>query len=236
MSFPTYLFFIVYYILLSCLAEIYFITRVNERQEKASLYRRLHEYERSNNRELEHRTRSFKVINIQLIAVVIFTLAVFIAVTIFVFVFNEHLEVFISILRYVFADLYCVISIGFCIFGWLIFAQSRRLVKSLPLGLDNEEESTLQLKKLKSQRILLVNSIATLVFFCIILVRTILIMIQTYDVSPHSIHSEHLSTWTIYLGYYIAFEVIPLGLTLYLFTVIPGKSKTKKDYDIQAFY
>lgn len=232
---PTYMFFVVYCILLSCLAEIYFITHNNERQERASLYRKLHSYEGMFGLGPEHGTGSYKVINIILIVVTVLMLTLFVVATSILFAIPGDQKKFKAVLQLVLVVLYFAMSLGFCIFGWLIFFQSRRIVKSLPVGNDDDVAAGFRSKESKSQSILLGNSIISIFFFFIFIIRLSFICVWSYF-NSWGRHSDGLDKWSSYFLYYIVFEALPLALMLFIFTVIPGKVKPKDDREIHASY
>lgn len=232
---PTYMFFIVYCILLSSLAEIYFITHTNERQERASLYRKLHSDDDPFSEGSEYRTRSYKVINIVIIVTTVLVAALFVIEALIIILSSDDQWVLKAVLQLVTVILYFLISLGFCVFGWLIFFQSRRILKSLPAGNDNRSVVKFNAKKAESQKILLGNSIISLFLFLVFIVRLVLISIWTYFILWRK------STWCFvnfspYFLYYILFEAIPLSLILFVFAIIPGKSRPKSYFNLRASY
>ena len=232
---PTYMFFVVYCILLSCLAEIYFITHNNEAQERVSLYRKMHDYDDTFGLGPEYRIGSYKVINVLLIVATVLMLTLFVAATIILFLEPGDQKKFKAILQLTLVVLYFAISLGFCVFGWLIFFQSRRIVKSLPVGYDDEVVVGPRTKETKSHNILLGNSIISIFFFFIFIIRLTFIVVWTYF-NSWGRHSEGLDNWSSYFLYYIVFEALPLALMLFVFTVIPGEVKPKDDLEIKASY
>lgn len=235
--FPSYSFFVVYYIFLSCLAEIYFTTRKNENLERLTLYRKLHNSEDSFRLYPGSRTQNYRVMNLQAIVAIILNMSLFVIVTVIILLKKGDQKLLKNVPNIIFVVLYCAISVGYCVFGWLVFVQSHRIVKSLPQGNSNEEEELeIQSKKAKSRRILLQNSVITLLFMFIFVARTIVIIAKTSLIMADK-YSEDLATWFIYFLYYTIFEAIPLTLTLYLFVILPGKGKAKEDDDtITAYY
>lgn len=234
LAFPTYVFFVAYYILLCCLAEIYFITHKNEGQERITLYRKLH-YQDDPFGGGEYRNRDYRCKNVQLIVVTVFIMAVFVANTLALFLRRGDSKNTLVATQYTTVVLYFIISTGYCVFGWLIFLQSRRMVMSLPTGDDIDSDESFKIKKDRSKCILLGNSIATLLFFFIFIVRSIFLVIQTYLYYADR-SNKLLSNWVAYFLYYAIFEAVPLVLGLYLFTVLPGKERRKKTFSFKATY
>lgn len=235
--FPPYSFFVVYYIFLSCLAEIYFTTRKNENLERLTLYRKLHNSEDTFHLYSGNRTQNYRVMNIQAIVAIILIMGLFVITTVIIFLKKGNQDLLKEVPNIIFVVLYCAISVGYCVFGWLVFVQSHRIVKSLPQGNSNEEEeSELQSKKAKSRKILLQNSVITLLFMFIFVARTIIMIAKSCLIMADK-YSDDLSTWFMYFMYYTIFEAIPLTLTLYLFVILPGKEKVKEyDDTITAYY